>query len=68
MDIEKYIKELEKIIEKQDNELDKYEDAIDEAIYKIINRDYSNALRILLNLIDKDYHSDYLLYMAAKNY
>ena len=62
------IKDLKKTIAGQNDELNKYEDAIDEAIYKITNRDYSNALRILSNLIDKDYHSDYLLYMAAKNY
>lgn len=68
MDIEKYIEDLEETIAEQNKELNNYQDVIDEAIYKIINRDYSNALRILLNLIDKDYHSDYLLYMAAKNY
>lgn len=68
MDIEKYIEDLEAVIAEQNKELNNYQDAIDEAIYKIINRDYSNALRILLNSINKDFHSDYLLYMAAKNY
>ena len=68
MDIEKYIEDLEAVIAEQNKELNKYQNIIDEVIYKMIDKDYPNALKILLNSINKDFHSDYLFSMVDKNY
>ena len=68
MDIEKYVEDLEAAIAEQNKELNKYQDIIDEVIYKMIDKDYSNALKILLNSINKDFHSDYLFSMVDKTY
>ena len=68
MDIEKYIEDLEAVIAEQNKELNKYQNIIDEVIYKMIDKDYPNALKILLNSINKDFHSDYLFSMVDKYY